>query len=93
MRSDADNIRRKTEELNDKIKEFKTLLCQSKGETSDDNDVGNDAQTSEKDPEELSSNNCESSVSPTTPPPVVMNEVLSLKSLASSVIESQNIGK
>ena len=33
MRNDADNIRRKTEELNNKIQEFKDLLTQAKNET------------------------------------------------------------
>ena len=32
MRNDADNIRRKTEELNNKIQEFKDLLTQAKNE-------------------------------------------------------------
>ena len=89
MRNDADTIRKKTEELNNKIKEFKYLLSQSKGETSDDNNT----QTSEKDAEELSSNNGVYDVGISTHPPVIMNEVLSLKSLAASVIENQNIGK
>ena len=91
MRNDADNIRRKTEELNNKIQEFKDLLTQAKNETPINEDSELKANEAPHSNEGDLGATRESNLSPSVTPQDDQNEVLSLKSLASSVIEnSQN---
>ena len=83
MRSDADTIRRKTEELNNKIQEFKDLLSSQAIETKpaeEANDIRPNGKVICKSEESLNNTNITQ--------PIVGNEVLSLKSLASNVIEN-----
>ena len=88
MRNDADNIRRKTEELNNKIQEFKDLLTQAKNETSAKEDSETNGFEAPQSNDRGLGTSRESNSSPSVTPPDDQNEVLSLKSLASSVIEN-----
>ena len=83
MRSDADSIRRKTEELNNKIQEFKDLLSSQANDAKpaeETNDIEPNGNVICKSEEALNNANITQ--------PSEGNEVLSLKSLASNVIEN-----
>ena len=88
MRNDADNIRRKTEELNNKIQEFKDLLTQAKNETHVNEDNESKAKEAPQSTEIVLDTSRESNSCPRVIPPDDHNEVLSLKSLASSAIDN-----
>ena len=76
MRSDADNIKKKTEELNNRLKEFKSLLSQASNEASQLNNESVEAEGSNPHDRIAFSE------------PAERNEVLSLKCLASNVIKN-----
>ena len=88
MRNDADNIRRKTQELNNKIQEFKDLLTQAKNEAPIKEDSESKENEALQSKEGILGTSREPNSSPSVTPPDDQNEVLSLKSLASSVIEN-----
>ena len=88
MRNDADNIRRKTEELNNKIQEFKDLLTLAKNETPVNGDRESNGNEAPQSNEGDLGTSRESNSSPSGTPPDDHNEVLSLKSLASSVVDN-----
>ena len=88
MRNDADNIRRKTEELNNKIQEFKDLLTQAKNETPIKEDCESKENEAPQSNEVILGTSREPNSSPSVTSQDDQNEVLSLKSLASSVIEN-----
>ena len=84
MRVDADNIRKKTEELNKRVEEFKLLLSQASSETSENicdstNEEGSNKPVSMLGQESI---NTESQDSLMISQSVENNEVLSLKCLA-----------
>ena len=90
MRVDADNIRKKTEELNKRVEEFKLLLSQASSETSENicdstNEEGSNKPVSMLGQESI---NTESQDSLMISQSVENNEVLSLKCLASNVIKN-----